>query len=277
MLVLYGLACGAAGIPFSALAGVTTNVSVVDFTYVPDTVTINAGDTVNWVWNGAFHSSTSDTTPNPLWDSQVHSTPFSFSYAFTNSGVYTYHCTVHVATHNMRGSVSVLAADLPPDVAVTNPPNGAVLSAPAAFALAASASDSDGSVTNVQFLQGTTSLANVTSSPYSVTVSNLAAGDYTLSAVATDNAGLKATNAILIHVVTPVPILLSAPQRLSASAFQFNYSANTGLSYVVFRSAALPGLMPLSTNTATTNPVTFIDNSATGGMNFYGVHLAPNP
>ena len=140
--------------------------------------------------------------------------PFSFSVPFANAGTYPYHCTLHVVTHNMRGSVTVQAADVPPMVTVTNPPNGAILSAPATIALAAAASDSDGSVTNVQFFQGTASLANVTSSPYSVVVNNLEAGDYTFSAVATDNGGLSATNAIVVHVVTPVAIVLSAPQRV---------------------------------------------------------------
>src|SRR6266571_3387217 len=81
------------------------------------------------------------------------------------------------------------------------PPNGAVFSAPATFALKASATDSDGTVTNVQFLQGASSLGNVTSSPYSIAVNNLTAGDYTFSAVATDNGGLKATNVVSVHVV----------------------------------------------------------------------------
>ncbi len=111
-----------------------------------------------------------------------------------------------------------------------------------------------------------------TSSPYSVVVNNLGAGDYTFSAVATDNGGLRATNAIVVHVVTPVPIVLSALQRPSPTSFQFNYSANVGLRYVVQRSGALPSFTPISTNTAASNPVTFLDNGADGGR-----ELLPRP
>jgi plastocyanin len=251
-------------------------VSIVNFTYVPDSVTINANDTVQWTWNASPHSSTSDT--NGLWDSGIQSVPFSFSVPFANAGTFPYHCTLHVISHNMRGTVIVqAAADVPPTVTITNPPDGTVLSAPATIALVATASDSDGSVTNVQFFQGTTSLANVTSSPYSVGVSNLGAGDYTFSAVATDNGGLRATNAIAVHVVTPMPVVLSAVQRPSPTSFQFSYSANVGLSYVVLRSGALPGFSPINTNLAAGNPVTFLDNGATGAVNFYRVGRLPNP
>jgi hypothetical protein len=245
-------------------------------TYMPVAVTINAGDTVQWTWSGtsAGHSSTSDTG---LWDSGIHSAPFSFSFPFTSAGTFPYHCSNPFHT-TMKGSVTVLAvANVPPSVTVTNPPDGTVLSAPATIALAATASDPGGSVTNVQVFQGTASLANVTSSPYSVVVNDLGAGDYTFSAVATDNGGLRATNAIVLHVVTPVPVVLSALQRPSPTSFQFNYSANVGLRYVVQRSGSLPNFTPISTNTAASNPVTFLDNGAGGAVNFYRVLLVPNP
>jgi plastocyanin len=277
-LVLSGLVGGAFGFPLSALAAVITNVSVVNtLTYIPVAVTINAGDTVEWDWSGtsASHSSTSDTG---LWDSGIHSAPFSFPFVFTNAGTFPYHCSNPFHT-TMKGSVTVLAAaDLPPTVTVTNPPDGTVLSAPATVTLAATASDPDGgSVTNVQFFQGTTSLTNVTSGPYSVAVKNLGAGDYTFSAVATDNGGLSATNAIVVHVVTPVSVVVSALQRPSPTSFQFSYSANVGLRYVILRSGDLTGFSPISTNTAASNPVTFLDNGAAGAENFYRVGLLPNP
>ena len=272
----YGLAAWGLACPLSGQAA-TTNVSVLNtLTYMPVAVTINAGDTVQWTWSGtsASHSSTSDTG---LWDSGIRSAPSSFSFAFTSTGTFPYHCSNPFHT-TMKGSVTVLAvANVPPTVTVTNPPNGTVLSAPATIALAATASDPGGSVTNVQFFQGTASLTNLTSSPYSVVVNDLGAGDYTFSAVATDNGGLRATNAIVLHVVTPVPVVLSALQRPSPTSFQFNYSANVGLRYVVQRSGVLPSFTPISTNTAASNPVTFLDNGAAGAVNFYRVGRLPNP
>ncbi len=127
------------------------------------------------------------------------------------------------------------------------------------------------------FLQGTNSLGNVQNLPYSVTVHNLAAGDYTLSAVASDNGGAKATNAVTIHVVTPSPIALSNAQRLSPSSFQFSYSATVGLRYTVQRSADLAHWAALNTNGATSSSEIFLDQSATANPGFYRVGLLPNP
>ena len=137
--------------------------------------------------------------------------------------------------------IPIIIFNSPPSVTLTNPPNNATLAAPASLVLRASASDSDGSVTNVQFFQGISSLGNSATSPYSAQVNNLAVGDYTFSAVATDNGGLTATNAITVHVVNPAPVVIGSAsiQRPSSTSFQFSYSANVGLRYVIQRSADL--------------------------------------
>jgi hypothetical protein len=146
----------------------------------------------------------------------------------------------------------------------------------------ATVSATGATVSKVDFFSGATPqpLGTVTNPPASVnfTVTNLAAGSYTLKAVVTDSRGATNTSVgVGITVVTPAAIVLSSPQRLSASAFQFSYSANPGLRYVVLRSGTLTNLLPISTNTATSSAVNFLDNSATGAVSFYGVHLVPNP
>jgi chitinase len=55
--------------------------------------------------------------------------------------------------------------------------------------LSATASDSNGSVTRVDFYRGSTLIGTDTTSPYSVVWANVAIGDYALTAVARDNAG----------------------------------------------------------------------------------------
>src|SRR5262249_19115057 len=60
-------------------------------------------------------------------------------------------------------------------VSITSPPDGAVFTAPASFQLAAQV---HGTVTNVQFFQGSTSLGNVAVSPFMVSVNDLDVGDY---------------------------------------------------------------------------------------------------
>ena len=85
-------------------------------------------------------------------------------------------------------------ANKPPTVALTSPANGSAFTSPAKITLAATASDPDGSVTGVQFFNGTTLLADDTSAPYSYLWKLGAAGTYTVTARATDNAGAVTTS-----------------------------------------------------------------------------------
>jgi plastocyanin len=276
-LVLYGLAGWALACPLSAQAA-NTNVDVSDgsdtLAFLPDAVTINVGDQVTWIWIGTEpHTATSKTF---VWNSGVLETPATYSFTFTNTGSYPYFCEIH----NFTGSVTVVAAIVPPSVAITAPTNGATFAAPWTGTIRATVSATGATVSKVDFFVGATRLGTVTNPPAnpSFTVTNLAAGNYTVTALATDSAGATNTSAgVAITVVTPVAIVLSSPQRVSATAFQFNYSANPGLSYVVFGAGALPSFSPISTNTASSSTVTFLDNSGTGPLNFYRVQLVPNP
>jgi len=80
---------------------------------------------------------------------------------------------------------------------------------PASFIVTASATDSNGVISQVEFYLGTNSLGVVTnSSPnYSVTVSNLVTGNYTLLALATDACGNQATSAPVVITVRDYPPL----------------------------------------------------------------------
>jgi len=258
------------------LSGIASDV------FVPPSTNINVNDSVRWVWEHNEHSTTSGTNgaPSGLWDSGVYAgaLPHAFTNTFTSAGNFVYYCSIHVS-FGMTGVVSVAAGSLPPTVSITNPPDGTTLAAPASLTLAATASSPSGTVTNVQFFQGAASLGNITTAPYFVPVNSLAAADYTFSAVASDNTGLTATNAVTVHVVTPVAILLSAPQFLTPTDFRFKYTANPGLKYIVQRSSGLSSgtWTTLSTNVAGSSPVLFDDPTASGNPGYYRVGLLPNP
>ena len=83
----------------------------------------------------------------------------------------------------------------PPTVSLTSPAASSTFTAPASITLAATASDADGTVTRVDFYQGSTLLWSDTSSPYSYTWTNVASGSYQLTAVARDDDGATRTSA----------------------------------------------------------------------------------
>jgi len=244
--------------------------------FVPAVTNINAGDQVTWNWVGSFHSTTSTNSSWP--DTGLKNSGFSFSHTFPTGGAFFYYCTQHgTPTTGMKGAIFVAAPNLPPGVTITNPAAGTVLAAPASVTIRASATD-DGTVTNVQFLVGSTVVTNKAAAPYFAVTNNLPAGSYTLSAIASDNLGVKATNTVSLSVVTPLALTISPPQ-LAAASFKFNYAANTGLTYIVQRATNLvvPNWISIITNTAASNPVVFVDTHATNTPGFYRVGRLPNP
>ena len=98
-------------------------------------------------------------------------------------------------------------------MSLTAPTNGQVFSAPANITLSANAADSDGLVTKVQFFRGgTTLIGEDTSAPFSFAWNNVAAGNYSLTAKAFDNAGATTTSAAVSITVNALPtVSLTAP------------------------------------------------------------------
>ena len=81
--------------------------------------------------------------------------------------------------------------------------SGAQFKAPATVTLSATASDSDGTISKVEFYNGSSRLATDTSSPYSVTFTGVPAATYTITAKAYDNSGAVTTSAPVTVTVTP--------------------------------------------------------------------------
>jgi glucose/arabinose dehydrogenase len=88
------------------------------------------------------------------------------------------------------------AANVPPTVGITSPTNGATFTSPANVTITASASDADGSVTNVSFFDGGTLLGGTNNAPFALAVI-LTTGSHTLTAVAKDNLGLATTSSVV--------------------------------------------------------------------------------
>ncbi|MEV4380471.1 glycoside hydrolase family 48 protein [Streptosporangium sp. NPDC049644] len=99
----------------------------------------------------------------------------------------------------------------PPTVKITAPAAGATFAAPATVPITADAADSDGTVSKVEFLNGSTVLSTDTTAPYAFDWTNVAAGSYSLTARATDNAGAVTTS-------TPVGITVTADSAATVLA-----------------------------------------------------------
>lgn len=135
------------------------------------------------------------------------SSPYSFAWTNVATGNYslTAKATDNLGTFTTSSAINVTVdspANAPPAVNLTNPANNATFVAPASVQLDATASDSDGSVTKVEFFDGSTLLGEDTNSPYSFTWNNVAVGNYALTAKATDNGGATTTSSAVNIAVT---------------------------------------------------------------------------
>jgi chitinase len=112
-------------------------------------------------------------------------------------------------------------------VSITSPANGATFATGTNIAISATASDSNGSITKVEFYRGSTLIGSDTTSPYSVTWSSATAGSYALTAVAHDNGGAStATAAVNITVgtatVTPTKVAFTPSADHSSSVTSYS-------------------------------------------------------
>jgi hypothetical protein len=146
-------------------------------------------------------------------------TPYCLTWSNVVPGAYT---LTAVATDNDGATATSapvnisVVTNLPPRVQIENPHDGSTFRAPANIGICAEASDPDGTVTSVELFAGTNSLGVLTNavlvtnrceieSLYCLTWSNVSAGAFALTAVATDNDGLTATSAPVNVAVLPPP------------------------------------------------------------------------
>lgn len=100
--------------------------------------------------------------------------------------------------------VVVSAAPKAPVVSIVSPKANVQYTAPATVTIEASAKDEDGSVSLVEFFNGKEKIGEATKAPYSVKLEGLAAGDYAITAKATDNTKETTVSSVInFKVVVP--------------------------------------------------------------------------
>jgi hypothetical protein len=142
-------------------------------------------------------------TDNNLVWRQVHFLPVTTSRirVLIEDALDSYSRVVEVEAYAVLGTVSQ-----PPAVALTSPASGASVLRGTAVSLLATATDADGVVTRVDFFANGVGIGSDTSgpSPFSATWTPTVAGEYVLTAVATDDDGSTGTSA-------PVNLTVTAP------------------------------------------------------------------
>jgi hypothetical protein len=175
----------------------------------PPTVNlINPTNNENVVVNTPVTLSATGNAPNGniaqiefLVDNNVLSTatkyPYSVTWTPTNLG--TYNVVAQVTDNlgdkvNSTANVVVVVPEPPPNINITSPSSGGIVTAGAGTTVVANAASPSGTISQVQFYANGLAIGTATTPPYSVTWTPLSAGVYTLTSVATDNSGESTTS-----------------------------------------------------------------------------------
>jgi len=131
------------------------------------------------------------------------SAPYSLIWSNAPAGSYILTAVATDATGNTTTS-SAVNITVGPVVSITSPVNNANITPGSNIAITANASETGGAIANVEFYANSTLLGIVTSAPYSLTWSSVPAGDYALTAVATDATGASTTSSVMNITVSVV-------------------------------------------------------------------------
>ena len=160
------------------------------------------------------------------------SSPYSYNWTNVGSGSYQLTAVARDDDGATRTSAdaSIRVSTTPnqlPTVSITNPINGRSFTAPASLTITAAASDSDGTIARVDFYAGTRLVASDTTNPYQAAWSNVAAGNYSLTAVARDNlGGTRTSSAVAVSITAGAP----RPTRVAFTA-SANHATSVDLVY----------------------------------------------
>ncbi|UOQ52321.1 glycosyl hydrolase [Hymenobacter cellulosivorans] len=150
--------------------------------------------------NGPFPGYTAQpNTPFTLAANAGQTVYFYYTYSVPEGGERNTSATPHSVT---VGNCGTGTTNTPPTVSLTSPATNASFAAPASITITANAADANGTVSKVEFFRGTTKLGEDLTAPYSYSWTGVAAGTYSLTAKATDNAGATTTSAAVSVTVT---------------------------------------------------------------------------
>ncbi|MDF2457459.1 MAG: glycoside hydrolase family 16 [Cytophagaceae bacterium] len=176
-----------ASVTISATASDNGSISKVEF--YQGTTLLNSDDTAPYTYN---------------WTGVAAGTYSITARAYDNFNLSTTSTAVSITVNNNQA----------PTVTLTSPTNGSTYIAPASVTISATANDTDGSISKVEFYQGTTLLNSDDTAPYTYNWTGVTAGTYSVTAKAYDNFNLVTTStavSITVNNNQAPTITLTAP------------------------------------------------------------------
>lgn len=163
---------------------------------------------------------------------------------FTTNGLFTFELNIqigtptpgvsekYVASNPVNGELSIpsliLTGNNPPIVEVTSPSNDAKLKTGVATTITANATDTDGTITSVEFFEDGKSIGVDNTAPYSIPYTPTE-GSHKITAIATDNKSAQSTSSVINILVSnniPPVITITAPKIARLETVTINATAS---------------------------------------------------
>ena len=144
------------------------------------------------------------------------------------AGIYKIKLTVSDGTYTATDDVMIIVSasgNALPVISVTSPATGTGYVEGATVAITASASDLDGTITLVEFYDGTTKIGEDATAPYTFDWANAPIGTHSITAVATDNGGGQTTSAVVTVTVSQLMVCTETSSDAQQGSFSTGYKA----------------------------------------------------
>ncbi|ARV14364.1 glycosyl hydrolase [Polaribacter sp. SA4-12] len=146
------------------------------------------------------------------------------------NGVYKCKLTVNDGTYSASDEVLIIVSDsgnLSPTIGITSPNEGAAFREGEEITIVTVANDLDGTVSLVEFFDGTTKIGEKASAPFNFILKNAIVGSHEITAVATDNNDAKTSSKPVTVSVSEVMLC----KETSTESQQGNFSTGYEVSY----------------------------------------------
>ncbi len=144
-------------------------------------------------------------------------------------GVYKLKLTVSDGVYNDSDEVLIIVSasgNLSPTISISSPNNGTAFKEGEAITISTVASDLDGTVSLVEFFNGTTKLGEDITAPFSFEWNGAAIGNHEITAIATDNNGATSTSQAISIAVSEEKICTEVSSDAQQGGFSQGYEVS---------------------------------------------------
>ena len=176
-----------------------------------------SGKTVTYTWSQVYGPTVLDFTSTSSVNANVSN---------LTTGVYKCLLTVSDGTYSSTDEVKIIVSESgnsDPSVSINSPSNDASFSEGSTIEITAQASDLDGTIALVEFFAGDTKIGEDSTEPFEFSWANVAAGNYQITAKATDNEGSTSNSQVVTISINEVLSCVITENEASEGSFSVGY------------------------------------------------------